>query len=65
MDALFTHFDQTQRNGDVLTVEQELVKDIPTIVLSLREDIFAYNSDLKNFHPNAITPFDNVMNIDI
>ena len=41
MDALFAHYDQTQRNGDVLTVQQELVKDVPWIVTSLREDIFA------------------------
>jgi peptide/nickel transport system substrate-binding protein len=65
MDGLFRHFDQTQRNADVLTVEQELVQDVPTIVTSLREDIFGYNTDLKNFHPNAITPFDNVMDVDI
>ena len=65
MDALFAHYDQTQRNGDVLVVEQELVKDVPTIVTRLREDIFAYNSDLRNFHPSAVTPFDNMMNVDI
>lgn len=65
MDALFAHYQQEQRNGDQLVIQQELVQDVPTIVTSLREDIFAYNSDLKNFHPNAITPFDNVMNVDI
>ncbi len=65
MDALFAHYDQAQRNGDVLAVEQELVKDVPTMVTQLREDIFAYNSDLKNFHPSAITPFDNMMDVDI
>ena len=65
MDALFAHYDQTQRNGDVLVVEQELVKDVPTIVDFLREDIFAYNRDLKNFHPSSVTPFDNMMNVDI
>jgi peptide/nickel transport system substrate-binding protein len=65
MDALFAHYDQTQRNGDVLVLQQELVKDVPMIVTSLREDIFAYNADLKDFHPNAITPFDNMMDVDI
>jgi len=65
MDALFSHYDQAQRNGDQLIIQQELVKDVPTIVTSLREDIFAYNADLKNFHPNAITPFDNMMSVDI
>jgi peptide/nickel transport system substrate-binding protein len=65
IDAVFGHYDQPQRNQDVLVLEQELVKDVPTIVTSLREDIYAYNKDLKNFHPNAITPFDNVMTLDI
>jgi peptide/nickel transport system substrate-binding protein len=65
MDALFTHYDQVQRNRDQLVLQQELVQDVPTIVTSLREDIFAYNTDLKNYHPNAITPFDNMMNVDI
>jgi peptide/nickel transport system substrate-binding protein len=65
VDGLFGHYQQSERNRDVLTVEQELVKDVPMIVTSLREDIYAYNSDLKNFHPNALTPFDNMMVVDI
>jgi peptide/nickel transport system substrate-binding protein len=65
INALFAHYEQPQRNADVLTIERELVKDAPIIVTSQREDIFAYNGDLKNFHPNAITPFDNMMNVDI
>ena len=31
----------------------------------IAEDIYAYNCDLKNFHPNALTPFDNMMDVDI
>lgn len=65
MDALFGHYDQAERNKDVLVVQQEFVKEVPEIVTSLREDIFAHNSDLKNFHPNDITPFDNMLNVDI
>jgi len=65
IDGLFGHFQQSQRNADVLVLEQQLVKDVPTIVTTIREDIFAYNRDLKNFHPNAITPFDNMMDVDI
>jgi peptide/nickel transport system substrate-binding protein len=65
MDALYGHFDQAQRNKDVLTVQQEFVKDVPSVVTSLSEDIIAYNKDLKNFHPNNITPFDNMMDVDI
>jgi peptide/nickel transport system substrate-binding protein len=65
MDALYGHFDQAQRNQDVKIVQQELVGDAPTIVLELREDVFAYNKDLKNFQPNAVTSFDNMMDVDI
>ena len=65
MDALYGHFDQAQRNKDVLIVQQEFVKDVPSVVTSLREDLIAYNKDLKNFHPNAITPFDSMMDVDI
>ena len=65
MDALYSHFDQAQRNADVKIVERELVNDAPTIMSELREDVYVYNKDLKNFHPNALTPFDNMMDVDI
>jgi peptide/nickel transport system substrate-binding protein len=65
MDVLFVHYGQRQRNADVRVVQQEFVKDVPSIVASLREDTFVYNKDLKNWHPNAITPFDDMMNVDI
>jgi peptide/nickel transport system substrate-binding protein len=47
------------------TVQRQVVEDVPTIVTSFREDMYAFNSDLKNFHPNAVTPFDDMMNVDI
>jgi len=65
MDAVYNQFDQSERNASVRIVEEELVKDVPTIVTTLREDMFLYNKDLKNWHPNAITPFDNMMDVDI
>jgi hypothetical protein len=65
MMSLYGHYRQADRNRDVLTVQTEMVKDVPTIVTAVVEDLYAYNSDLKNFHPNAITPFDNMMNVDI
>jgi peptide/nickel transport system substrate-binding protein len=65
MTAVFGQFDQADRNKSVHVVEEELVKDVPTIVTAIREDIFAYNKDLKNWHPNAISPFDNMMDVDI
>jgi hypothetical protein len=43
----------------------EFAKDVPSIVLFVRTDLFAYNKDLKNYHPNSLTPFDNMMDVDI
>lgn len=65
MHDLYTHYDQAQRNGDVHVVMEELVKDVPTVVLTGREDIFFFNKDLKNFHPGAVTEFDEMMDVDI
>jgi peptide/nickel transport system substrate-binding protein len=65
MDAFFGHYQQSERNQDVKIVMQEFVKDVPSIVSALREDLFAYNKDLKNYEPNDITPFDNMMKVDI
>jgi hypothetical protein len=44
---------------------EAIVSDVPTIVTTMREDLFAYNSDLKRYKPNSMTPFDNIMNVDI
>lgn len=65
MHALYTHYDQPKRNADDRILFTELAKQTPMFVLLGREDIYVYNRDLKNFHPNAVTPFDNMMNVDI
>jgi peptide/nickel transport system substrate-binding protein len=65
MDALVGHYEQSQRNADLKAMVQEFVADVPSIVSFLRVDLFAYNKDLKNYHPNNITPFDNMMEVDI
>jgi hypothetical protein len=44
---------------------REFVADAPSIVAFIREDLFGYNKVLKNYHPNSLTPFDNMMNVDI
>jgi peptide/nickel transport system substrate-binding protein len=46
-------------------VQGQLVNDTPTYVLLIYEDVFAMNADLKGFHPNAATSFDDMMNVDI
>lgn len=65
MHALYHHYDQAQRNKDDAILFEQLDQDVPTIVTSGREDIFFFNKDLKNFHPGAVTQFDQFMNVDI
>jgi len=65
MDALVGHYDQSERKADLRVMVHEFVKDVPSIVSFLRVDLFAYNRDLKNYHPNNLTPFDNMMDVDI
>jgi peptide/nickel transport system substrate-binding protein len=65
MDAVYRDYDQAGRNRDVRGLFEAFVADAPSIVTSLREDVFAYNSDLKDFHPNGVSPFDNMMEVDI
>jgi len=65
MLAFYEHYEQSQRNRDSWTLMENLVNDVPTIVTSSREDIYGVNSDLRGFVPNAITPFDNFMSVDI
>ena len=65
MMSLYGHYEQPARNQDVATVQREFVRDVPVIVTAMAEDVYAYNSDLKNFHPNDVSPFDNMMDVDI
>lgn len=65
MQSIFSHYDQTQRNADDAVILTQLAKDVPTIVTASREDIYIVNRDIKNFHPNSVTPFDDFMNVDI
>jgi peptide/nickel transport system substrate-binding protein len=62
---LFTHYDQAQRNKDDAVVMEQVAKQTPAVVLYGSKDIFVFNKDLKNFHPGAVTQFDEFMNVDI
>jgi peptide/nickel transport system substrate-binding protein len=53
------------RVKDIHFVQQAVVRDIPTIVTDARVFMFAYNSDLKNWHPGELAPFDNMLQVDI
>lgn len=65
MHALYRHYDQAQRNKDDAIVVDELNRDVPMIVENGREDVFFFNRDLRNFHPNGVSPFDAMQDVDI
>ena len=56
---------KSERTADDKALMQAFIADVPSIVSYLRIDLFAYNTDLKNYHPNNLTPFDNMMDVDI
>ncbi len=65
MEALYSHYEQPQRNSDVKVFVDQFVNDVPVIITDQRVDLYAVNKDLKNFDPNSITGFDNFMDVDI
>jgi peptide/nickel transport system substrate-binding protein len=58
-------YDPARQSEDLGKAVRIILEDVPTVVTSSREDVFAYNRDLKNFHPNAVSLFDDMMNVDI
>lgn len=69
VDAWMSQFDNTYDEGvhkDLATkIQEQIVKDVPTIVLYIQQDGYAMNSDLKGYSPNQVSPFDDMMNVDI
>ena len=52
-DGLLT-VDEKRRKADYVIVQQEMLKDVPTIILSFRKEPYVYNSDLKNYTPSPV-----------
>ena len=52
-DALST-IDQARRKRDYVVVQQQLTKDVPTIIIDFARVPFVYNSDLKGFDPSPV-----------
>ena len=65
MQKVFSDYDQSQRNADDRVLFEQLAKDLPEVVLWSVQNLYVHNKDLKGFHPNGVTPFDDMMNVDI
>lgn len=68
-DAALSRFIQTYDEGEQRAASRalqlRLVDQVPTIVTDAREDVYAFNDDLHGFHPNQVTPFDDLVDADI
>ncbi|GAC1421968.1 MAG: peptide ABC transporter substrate-binding protein [Candidatus Velthaea sp.] len=60
-----THYDFTSQSRDLSAAVKLINDDVPTIVITSREDLYGYNKDLKGLDLNNVTFFDNMMNVDI
>jgi peptide/nickel transport system substrate-binding protein len=65
MDAAKTSYDPAVRKKYIDVVQRRVYADVPTVVITTRRELAGYNSDLKNWHPNPIEPFDDMMKVDI
>jgi len=60
-----TTYDEAAQRAALRTVQERIMRDVPTIVLDAREDVFAFNDDLHGFRPNHVTAFDDLVDADI
>ncbi|HEY0614532.1 MAG TPA: peptide ABC transporter substrate-binding protein [Candidatus Elarobacter sp.] len=58
-------YDPAAQRAASRTFQLEIVKDVPTIVLDVREDVYAFSDDLHGFNPNQATAFDDLVEADI
>jgi peptide/nickel transport system substrate-binding protein len=58
-------YDEAQRRRLAADIARIIDADVPTIVMYIRDGMFAYNTDVTGWHPNQISPFDDMMNVDV
>jgi peptide/nickel transport system substrate-binding protein len=65
MEDFYQQYTPEGRRRDDAILMAELRRDAPTIITLIPDATFIFNSDLRGFHPGAITSFDNMMSVDI
>jgi peptide/nickel transport system substrate-binding protein len=65
MQELKNSYDPAVHKKLLLQEVKQIVADVPTIVLYLREDGYAVSKKVTGYTPGAFTPFDDMMNVDI
>lgn len=65
MDSAKTSYDPIVRKKFIDIVQRRVYEQVPTIVIDSRRELAGFNSDLRNWHPNPIGPFDDMLKVDI
>lgn len=58
-------YDEDARKAIIAKLDDRLAQLTPFFVMYIRDDLHGFNKDLRNWHPNSSTPFDDMMNVDI
>jgi peptide/nickel transport system substrate-binding protein len=69
VDALLAEieasYDPATRRRRFEGVQRELIADVPTIMLYVWKGGYAFNSGVTGFHPPLLTPFDDMLDVDV
>ena len=65
MNAAKTSYDEAFRKTKLDFVQRAVYDQVPTVVIDSRQLLAKYNDDLRNWHPNSVAPFDDMLNVDI
>ncbi len=65
MEELKRSYSEAKHRELLRKETEQVIKDVPMITLYAQQFGFAYDRYLTGFHPNAQTPFDSFMNVDI
>lgn len=58
-------YDDALRRKLFAHVQEKIVTDVPTIMLYVWRGGYAYNKNVKGLQPPILTPFDDMMNVDV
>jgi peptide/nickel transport system substrate-binding protein len=65
MDRFLATYVEADQKAASRFIQTRIARDVPTIVLDAREDVFAFNDDLHGFHPNQVSFFGDLVDADI
>jgi peptide/nickel transport system substrate-binding protein len=66
LDDFTSTYDEARQRRDSWFIQEQIARDVPTIVTYARDEAIAYNTDLHGLRTNqASSPFDDMMNVDI